>query len=56
MQSVNSIQWFSGWEGGDEWLRSQFRLYLLGLMAVLQQNGKYIFPSGNDSLCNGKFL
>ncbi len=31
---------FSGWEGGDEWLRGQFKHYLLAMLATSKKNGK----------------
>lgn len=33
-----------GWEGGDEWIRSQFKIYLLCLLrtSLLQDNSKEI--------------
>ncbi|KAJ8313650.1 hypothetical protein KUTeg_008211, partial [Tegillarca granosa] len=30
--------YFAEWEGGDEWLRAQFRLYLQSLMATMYTN------------------
>lgn len=33
----------SGWEGGDEWLRSQFKLYLLSLMRTSEIEGNFLF-------------
>jgi len=30
----------TGWEGGDEWIRGQFRAYLLSLLAVTQQQAE----------------
>lgn len=37
---------FSGWEGGDEWLRAQFKVYLQSLLVTCKQDGQsyvYIF-------------
>ncbi|XP_055934562.1 late secretory pathway protein AVL9 homolog isoform X2 [Argiope bruennichi] len=43
----------TGWEGGDEWLRSQFKLYLLSLMRTseIEGNGKELEPF-NPSFVN----
>lgn len=30
-----------GWEGGDEWIRAQFRVYLLCLLRTSLLQGKY---------------
>lgn len=30
------------WEGGDEWIRAQFRSYMVSLLATVQSNGAYI--------------
>ena len=30
----------SEWEGGDEWLQAQFKVYLQSLLATLNQEGK----------------
>lgn len=30
------------WEGNDEWLRAQFRVYLEGMLAAVQADGGYI--------------
>jgi hypothetical protein len=32
-----------GWEGGDEWIRAQFRVYLLCLMRTCLLEGKHFF-------------
>lgn len=34
-----------GWEGGDEWLRSQFKLYLLSVMRTAEIDGNCLFIS-----------
>ncbi|GFQ99018.1 late secretory pathway protein AVL9 homolog [Trichonephila clavata] len=43
----------TGWEGGDEWLRSQFKLYLLSIMRTseIDGNGKELEPF-NPSFVN----
>ncbi|GIY91949.1 hypothetical protein CEXT_238512 [Caerostris extrusa] len=43
----------TGWEGGDEWLRSQFKLYLLSIMRTseIEGNGKELEPF-NPSFMN----
>ncbi|GFT50539.1 late secretory pathway protein AVL9 homolog [Nephila pilipes] len=43
----------TGWEGGDEWLRSQFKLYLLSIMRTseIEGNGKELEPF-NPSFVN----
>ncbi|GBM20418.1 Late secretory pathway protein AVL9 [Araneus ventricosus] len=43
----------TGWEGGDEWLRSQFKIYLLSLMRTseIEGNGKELEPF-NPSFVN----
>lgn len=32
-----------GWEGGDEWIRAQFKAYLLSLLRTSLLSGLYIF-------------
>ena len=31
---------FAGWEGGDEWIRLQFKIYLQSLLATVRYGGK----------------
>ena len=42
---VTDVFYFSiGWEGGDEWIRAQFNIYLLSLLSTCTSAGKQ-FPS-----------
>ena len=29
----------AGWDGSDEWIRAQFKLYLLSLLSTIQHTG-----------------
>lgn len=35
----------TGWEGGDEWIRAQFTLYLHSLLSSVLQQGGHLFRS-----------
>lgn len=32
---------YLGWDGSDEWIRAQFKLYLLSLLSSIQHTGLY---------------
>ena len=36
---------FSAWVGGDEWIRLQFHLYLVSLLATVQSDSEYHYTS-----------
>ena len=36
------------WEGGDEWLRAQFKLYLASLLVTVNSNGKLLVVSSSS--------
>lgn len=38
----------TGWEGGDEWIRAQFKLYLLSLLSTCTSIGTYTLPEIGD--------
>ena len=50
---VSHASLLAGWEGGDEWIRGQFRLYLLSMLASSQQNGE---KPGHQGAINIKLL
>jgi hypothetical protein len=41
-----------GWEGGDEWIRSQFRVYLLCLLRTSLLQGRNVMCGGTHQ-CSG---
>ena len=44
----------TSWEGGEEWLRSQFRHYLLSLLSVSETNGKCLMLSNTYVMLRGR--
>jgi len=37
------LMMLSGWEGGEDWLRSQFRAYLVSMLSAVSQKGQLYY-------------
>ena len=54
---TNSFMDGVGWEGGDDWLRAEFKSYLLFMLRTSRMNGKeiildcFIHVSSNINFC-----